>query len=152
MIAAVSDPESISRGIHLLCAMLAVGALVFQRIALRPALDATPSPELGESIRKRWAPVTHLAITLLIVTGMYQLMKAGIPKGKEESSYHMWFGIKFVAAMGIFFLVTALGGRSAAFEKLRQGGRLWGSVAIILALVVIGISLHLRQIPVPAAQ
>ena len=150
LLAAAGGAETISRGIHLLCAMLAVGELVFQRLALRPALEANPNAELAESIRRRWAPMTHIAITLLLVTGMYQLMKAGIPKGKEDSAYHMWFGIKFVAALGIFFIVTALAGRSAAFEKLRQKGGLWGSIAIVLALVVIAISLHLRAIPVPA--
>ena len=141
--------ETVSRGIHLLCAMLAVGAIAYQRFALRPALDAHPSPELAEAARKRWAPFTHALITLLIATGIVQLMVAGMPKGEATKSYHMWFGIKFLAAMGVFFLVSVLGGRSNLAVRFREKGRLWGGVALLLAIVIVAISLHLRALPLP---
>ena len=142
--------EWVSRGVHVFAAMLAVGALAFQAFALRPALGAEEAPELAESIRKRWAPFTHIAITLLIVTGLYQLMVAGIPKGKETSSYHMYFGIKFLLAMVVFFFVSALGGRSAAFQKLRENGATWGRLTLLIAIVIVALSMMLRSIPHPA--
>ena len=142
--------EDLSRGAHLLFAMIAVGALVFQRVALRPALDEGGSPELAEGIRRRWAPVVHVVITLLLVTGLYQLMTAGLAKGKADSSYHMWFGIKFIAALAIFFLVSALAGRSQGLAGFREKGKRWLGVSILLAVVVVAISIHIRSFPTEA--
>ncbi len=144
-----ASAETWSRGFHIFAAMLAVGSLVFQRVALRPALLETPNPELADGIRRRWVPVVYLVITILLVTGFYQFMVAGVPKGKADSSYHMWFGMKFVAALAIFFLASALVGRSRALEKIRAKGSLWLSVAILLAIGVVAISLHLRSIHAP---
>ena len=95
-------------------------------------------------------PVVHIAITLLIVTGLYQLMTAGLAKGKVDSSYHMWFGIKFIAALVIFFFASALAGRSAALAGIREKGKRWLGVSILLALVVVAISIHIRSFPTEA--
>jgi uncharacterized membrane protein len=149
-ILAASHIETLSRGFHILAAMVAVGALVFQRVALRPALDEAGSPEIAEAVRRRWAPFINIAITFLLITGFYQFFASGIPKGKAESSYHMLFGLKFVVALGVFFIASALAGRSAALAGIRAKGRTWLGVAIVLSLVIVAISLHLREVAVPA--
>jgi len=151
-ILAAAIDDSIVRGIHLLAAMLAVGALVFQRVALRPALDERGDPELAEAIRRRWAPWVHGVIVILLATGFWRFFTIGLPKGEADPSYHMLFGMKFLAAFGVFFVASALAGKGPALARFRAAGRTTLGVGILLALVVLAISLHLREIePGPTA-
>ncbi len=145
ILAATSNSDLVSRGLHLLAAMVAIGGLAFQRLALRPALEKCEDPELAEAIGRRWAMVTHSVIAVLLLTGLYQLMTIGMAKGKLDSSYHMWFGIKFVAAIGVFFLVSVLGGRRALSAKFRENGRFWLSTTLLLGVGIVAISLALRS-------
>jgi len=144
ILAATSNGDLVSRGLHLLAAMVAIGGLAFQRLALRPALEKCEDPELAEAIRRRWAIVTHSVITVLLLTGLYQLMTIGMAKGKLDSSYHMWFGIKFMAAMGVFFLASVLGGRSSLSAKFRENAKLWLTITLLLGVGIVVISLALR--------
>jgi len=145
VLAAAID-DSIVRGIHLFAAMVAVGALVFQRVALRPALDETGSAALAEAVRRRWAPWVHGTITILLATGFWRFFTVGLPKGEADPSYHMWFGMKFLAALGVFFVASALIGRSPALARFRNAGRATLGAGILLAIAVIAISVHLREL------
>lgn len=146
VVLATTTGEWVSRGAHLLAAMVAVGGLVMARVAVRPALDEAGETPVAEGIRRRWAPVVYTAITLLIATGFYQFFVAGIPKGETDSKYHMWFGMKFAAALAVFFIASAVTGRSRALEGVRRSGRLWLSLAILLAVGIVAVSLYLRSI------
>ncbi|MHC4935047.1 MAG: hypothetical protein ACYTGJ_02400 [Planctomycetota bacterium] len=137
--------ETASRTIHLIAAMFAVGSIAHKLLALRPAIQVHPAPETVLLARRRWAPITHTVILLLIVTGLYQLMTAGLAKGEADGGYHMWFGMKFLAAMAVFFLMSVLGGRSSLAERLRQKDGRWGTIALLLALAIVVISVQLRE-------
>jgi uncharacterized membrane protein len=142
------------RYLHILGAIALMGGTIFMRFALVPSLDAL-SPDqrqtLQASLRARWARLVMLAITFLLISGLVsflnirqQFINFG-PEHKLPTLYNALFGIKFLLALGIFFLASALAGRSHAFEPLRQNARFWLNVNLILALLVICISGVLRS-------
>jgi hypothetical protein len=140
----------LSRWIHIMAAIVAIGAVAFQRFALLPVakqiLSDEKQQELREGIRRRWAKFVHGCIALLLVTGGLNFVWLAMPPKVEPMPYHGIFGVKFFAAMGIFFLATALTGRSPGFAHFREKGRKWLSVILVLAVVVVLLSGMLNQI------
>jgi len=139
-----------SRWIHLVAAIVAIGGAAFMRFALHPAaqeaLDDAQHTRLREAVRKRWSRVVHICIALLLLTGAINfLILAMLPK-VEPMPYHAIFTIKFMAAIAIFFLATALTGRSPAFAKLRENSRKWLGVLLALAIIVVVLSGLLSQV------
>jgi hypothetical protein len=55
------------------------------------------------------------------------------------------FGIKFLLALAIFFLASVLTGHSARTQKFRDNRRLWLTVNLVLAVLVVCISGILRK-------
>ncbi len=138
------------RWLHVLTAVVAVGGLLFLRLILHPAArDALSSDQhdaLRERVMRRWRVVVFSSIAVLFVTGMYNFMAVSINKGRELPAYHMIFGIKFLAALAVFFLASALAGRSAALEPLRRGG-LWLGITAVLGVLVILLGGILHSLP-----
>lgn len=124
--------------------------------AVHPAVTSEAgSAEVKEAIRKRWAPFVHMGILVLLLTGIYQLMAVGLGKadfqkeaGLAGPSYHMLFGIKFLLAMGVFFVASTMVGRKESLAKIREGASTWLGVATVLVVVIIVISRTLAEIPV----
>ncbi len=150
----MSGPE-ISTLVHVVFAFFIAGAALFQWRAVHPAVSSEPgSAEVRESIRSRWSPWLRIGIVVLLATGIYQLMAVGLDKatlqketGAAGASYHMLFGIKFLLALGVFFISSAMVGRSEALEKMRQNGGTWLGVSSLLVIAIIAISRILAQIP-----
>ncbi len=142
------------RWLHLLSAITAVGGTIFLRMALVPSVAVLSQEQhqaLHEQVRSRWVKFVMAAIAFLIVSGLYNF----ITKVKSHTIvpdynwlYQMLFGVKFILALIIFFLASALTGRSPAFAKIRQNAKLWLSVNMALAIIVVCISGVLRFIPV----
>ncbi|HEX7449764.1 MAG TPA: hypothetical protein VF306_19550 [Pirellulales bacterium] len=140
------------RWLHILSAITAVGGTIFMRMALVPSV-AVLSPEqhqaLHEQVRSRWVKFVMAAILFLIVSGLYNFIaKVRTLDEAYKGLYHGLFGAKFVLALVIFFLASALTGRSPAFAKIRQNAKLWLSVNMALAIIVVCISGVLRFIPI----
>jgi uncharacterized membrane protein len=108
------------RWAHVLAAIVAMGGLVFARFALLPALselDASTRDRVHERIRRHWLPWVIGAITLLLASGLanFLLFNARV-KGEEwaggqwmrETNYHALFGAKFLMALVVFYLASAL--------------------------------------------
>jgi hypothetical protein len=74
-----------------------------------------------------------------------------LPSKVEPIPYHAIFGVKFLAALGVFFLVSALVGRSPVFARLRQSGGRWVSLVIALGALIILVSGVLNQVRTRAA-
>ena len=148
-IATLDIPTLGVRWIHILSAITAVGGLFFLRFVLLPAardtLDDETHAKLREAVMKRWKKVVMVVIGLLFLTGLYNLMVVGMPKVKEHPSYPMIFGIKFLAALGVFFLASVLAGSAKVFDGLRARAPLWMSIAALLAVVVVVLSGVLGQ-------
>ena len=140
----------LSRWIHIMAVIVAIGGVAFQRFALLPTatqvLSDEQHQELREGIRRRWTKFVHGSIVLLLVTGGLNFVLLAMPPKVEPMPYHGIFGVKFFAAMGIFFLASALSGRSPGFAHFREKSRKWLSAILVLAAVVVFLSGILNQI------
>lgn len=150
----MSGPE-ISTLIHVIVAFFIAGTLLFQWRAVHPVLSSSDGDDqIREQIRSRWAPMVHIGATILIGTGLYQLMAVGMPKAEFQKTleeggpaYHMLFGIKFLLAIGALFIAGAMVGRSGLMVKIRQSASKWLSLGIVLVIAVIVISRVLAEMP-----
>ncbi|HJT33662.1 MAG TPA: hypothetical protein VJ783_16575 [Pirellulales bacterium] len=143
------------RWLHILSAITAVGGTIFMRMALMPSVAVLSDEQhqaLREQVRSRWVKWVMAAILFLIVSGIYNFFaKLDAIDKIYKGLYHGLFGVKVLLALVIFFLASALTGRSPAFAAIRQNAKLWLSVNMALAIVVVCISGVLRFIPIHVA-
>ena len=129
---------------HILAAMTVVGGTFFVRLALVPAAQELPSTEhekLRHTIRAKWAKWVHLSIAFLLISGVYNLLFVILPhKAELPGYYHPVFGIKFLLALGIFFIGSMLMGRSAASERMRKNQTFWLTINSVLVVVLVCLS------------
>lgn len=138
-----------SRIFHVLTAVVLVGGAFFVRFVLMPAASAALREDeharLRGALAQRWKMFVHGGIAVLLVTGFFnyfRVIQAGTHKG--DGLYHGLVGTKIILAMGIFFIASALVGRSAGLESMRKNSRFWLTVNFLLAAVIIAISGFLR--------
>jgi uncharacterized membrane protein len=146
----MSSLPIVLRFLHIAPAVVAGGATIFARIALLPALASLPDADrlrLKEAIDRRWRVVVMVCITLLFLSGTANFLLYQAPAHKGQSLYHALFGIKFVAAMIVFFLASALSGRSAGLAWIRANARFYVGIAAALVLAIVLISNVLKNIP-----
>lgn len=138
------------RWAHILAAVIAVGGTIFIRFVLMPSAQAALSPEQHAALRarimERWKRWVMACIALLLVSGLYNFVVISLPKAKAAPAYHPLFGVKVLAALGIFFIASALTGRVKAFERLRANPRRWMTLNALLGLLVILISGVLKNL------
>jgi uncharacterized membrane protein len=153
------DPVTlILRWAHVLAAIVAMGGLVFARFALVPALaevDDETRNGIHERIRRRWLPWVIGAITVLLASGLanFLLFNARVKAEgwagggwMRMTNYHALFGVKFLLAMLVFYLASALVGRGAGTQWARNDRAKWLSVTVGLSLAVVLISGWMRQL------
>jgi uncharacterized membrane protein len=135
------------RWIHILAAIAAVGGMIFQRIALMPSLAVLPDESrkaLHEAVRSRWSKMVMAGIAFLLASGLYNFVMTWrtyyLP-----GYYHALFGIKVLLALAIFFIASALVGRSPALEGIRRNARFWLTLNLTLAIGLVCISGVLRM-------
>jgi uncharacterized membrane protein len=134
--------DVLSRVLHVGTAIVLVGGTVFMRCVLMQAAAPLPEAEhdaLRQRLLGRWKRVVHAGIGLLLLSGLYNYLQA-IPKHRGDGLYHGLLGTKMLLAVAVFFLATALVGRSKAFERMRQSRAKWMGVVIILAALIVVIS------------
>lgn len=132
------------RWMHILSAVIAVGGLLFTRLVLMPAAQAALNDDehsrLREKVIGRWKFAVMFCILFLLISGFYNLMTIGIPKGRVVPTYHMIFGIKFLLAMVVFFFASALTGRAKGLQGIRDKAMFWTGLTAILATIVVLLS------------
>ena len=146
------------RWAHLLAAAVAVGGLAFARFGLLPAIngfDEETRERIHDSIRRRWLPWVIGSITLLLASGLanFLLFNARVKdegwaggEWMRETSYHALFGAKFLLALVVFYLASALVGRGAGTQWVRNDRATWLSLTLGLAVAVVMISGWMRQL------
>lgn len=143
------------RWFHIVAAMMAVGGTMFMRFALVPSVSVLADEQrqaLHQQIRSRWAKMVAASIAFLLISGLWNYVRfLGENKtwGDEwrasyNTIYQATFGVKFILAMVIFFLASALSGRTDATKRFRQNAKLWMTVNVVLALIVVALSGVLR--------
>jgi uncharacterized membrane protein len=147
----------ILRWIHIFAAITAVGGTVFMRYALLPSaqsLTEDARKALHDKVRSRWAKIVMLCIAFLLISGLINFIRfVGEIKTPEWADwkatnaklYHMVFGIKSLLALVIFFIASALVGRAKAFEPIRKNAKMWLTLNVILAMIVVALSGVLRS-------
>ena len=141
--------DIVLRWMHIFAALAAVGGMIFQRVALLPAVAELPDDfrqRLHAAVRARWARVVHAAILFLLVSGLVNFF--GIIRNYTlEPYYHALFGVKFLVAFGVFFIASMLLGRSETAQRFQKNARYWLTVNLVLAVIVVGISGILKTAP-----
>lgn len=139
----------ILRWTHILAAVAAAGGTFFARLALLPSLEQLPESQrqtLHEAVRRRWMKVVMAAIALLLASGLYNFVVIARSLPEElKPFYHSVFGVKFLLALMIFFIASALVGRSKAFERMRQRARFWLTLNAALIVLLLLLSGALRM-------
>ena len=146
----------VSRWIHLAAAFTAIGGVAYARIALLPSatevLDDDVHAKLREAVRRRWSRVVHVCIGLLLLTGGVNFYLLVLRSNVEPMPYHAIFGIKFLAAMAIFFLAAALAGKAPGFAKIREKSGQWMVVILLLGGLIVLLSGILNQVRTSGAK
>lgn len=134
--------DILSRWTHVGTAIVVLGGSVFMRFVLMPAAQQLPQAE-HDALRARvmgtWKKFVHIGIVLFLVSGFYNFFRT-ISKGPVEPLYHALIGTKILLSFGVFFLASALVGRSSAFEGLRRNSKKWLAVTIALAAIVVALA------------
>ena len=143
--------DVISRIVHVLTAITLIGGSVFMAFVLGPAANALGDEahdKLREQVIPRWKKFVHGGIALFLISGLYNYMVM-IPKHKGDGLYHGLVVTKMILALGIFFIGSALVGRSKSFEGMRAQRPKWLKILVLLAVIVVGISgfVKVRGIP-----
>lgn len=154
------DPVTLLlRWAHILAAIVAMGALVFARFGVLPALgdfDPSTRERFHDSVRRRWLPWVIGAITVLLASGLanFLIFNQRVKDAPEiwgegwmrAHAYHALFGAKFLLAMLAFYLASALVGRGDGTQWVRNDRGKWLSVTLGLMLAVVMLSGWMRQL------
>ena len=145
---------AIPRVLHVGSAILLVGGAAFIRFVLMPAANATLTDADHDRLRARimetWKKIVHGGIALLLLSGLFNYARVIMEQShKGDKLYHALLGTKLLLALVVFFLSSALVGKSAGLAKIRQNAKKWLLVNLLLATVIIAISGYLRVRGVP---
>ncbi len=148
--------DAISRIVHVGTAITLVGGSIFTLMVLIPSakeISDEQHQKLAEGIGRRWKKFVHIGIALFLLSGIYNYTRM-IGSHKGDGLYHALVGTKMLLALGVFFLASALVGRSAKFEGMRQNRSKWLKIMVLLAAVIVGISgfVKVRGIPAPQSE
>ena len=115
----------ISRWIHILAAVTAVGGMLFMRFVLMPAASQALTDEqhvaLRERVMARWGKIVGLSIGLLLITGFYNFVHTGVPKGKEVP---VITNASMGRSRGLVSTAAAAGAETEATEGEAEGERI----------------------------
>jgi uncharacterized membrane protein len=132
--------DILMRWLHIGSATLAIGVPIFMYFVLMPAARATMDQQAYQTFRDRlmarWRVFVMAMITLLLVSGVYWLLFVVNLKHKVPL-YHALLGVKILAALGLFFLASALAGRSATFAPIRANERKWSFINMALGILIL---------------
>lgn len=138
-----------TRILHVGTAIVLVGGTSFLFFVLQPAVAKSLSDEEHARLRVHvvgvWKRFIHAGILLLLLSGGFNYFRVITEKShKGDPLYHALLGTKILMALAIFFIASALVGRSAAFEAMRKNSRKWLAVNLALAVAIVAISGFLK--------
>lgn len=132
------------RILHIAAGATAIGGVVFQAVALHPALkslDEGPRAALRAGVVARWRGVVLAAIAVLLVSGLLTYMLYRIPEYRAHSMkglYHGLLGLKILLGLLVFHPAALLVLPGGPGDRARAKAGLWLNVMLVeLALIVI---------------
>jgi uncharacterized membrane protein len=137
----------LSRWIHIGTVIVLVGGSVFLRFVLLPAasqLSEDQHDRLRELVMSKWRKFAGIGIGLLLLSGFYNYVVVSAPLHKGDGLYAGLLGTKIILAFVVFFLVSALTGRSKRLAGIRDNSSRWLSITILLAAIIVAISGYVK--------
>ncbi len=128
----------VSRWLHIGSAIVLLGGSICLKFVVGPVLK-DQSQELKEAVRGRWKRFVHAAIGGLLLSGIYNYVKA-LPLHKGDGLWHAMVGAKIILALGVFLIASVLVGRSKGTQKFRDNAAKWTTIAILLGLLIVAMS------------
>ncbi len=119
------------RWVHITSAAVLVGGVAYARLVEAPVLRALADDERKEAwqaLTARYGPLVYASIAGLLVSGVYRLLA----HPGHTAYYHLWFGIKMLAALHIF-AASALMVRRPMKEGRLDSILISGALAILIA-------------------
>lgn len=138
--------DTLSRIVHVSTAIVLIGGSAFTLWVLLPSakqLSEEAHSQLAAAINGRWKRFVHGGIALFLLSGFYNYVRA-IPAHKGDGLYHGLLGTKMLLAFVIFFLASALVGRSPKLAGMRANKGKWLKVIVLLAAIIVGVSGYLK--------
>lgn len=138
--------DIVSRIVHVGTAITLVGGMAFTLFVLIPSasrLGQDAHDLLAAEVKSRWKRFVHIGLLLFIVSGFYNYFQA-MPLHKGDGLYHGLVGTKMILAFVIFFIASALVGRSAKLQSMRDNKVFWLRIAVLLAAVIVAISGYVK--------
>jgi len=131
--------------IHLTAVVVGIGGLGFFLLILLPSLGVLSTEQreaLSKAVAARFRWVSWAAITLLLISGLYNIRRYYWEEAWGKS--WLFLTLKITLALVLFAIVLGLTIPLKAFDRLRVRRETWLIVAIALGVVVILISAYLR--------
>ena len=139
--------DLILRLAHIIPAIFLAGGIFFMWATLVPALsgvtDETRKTVL-DAVRAKWAKIVMAASGILLITGLFNAVRAILAYEFTGGPYHIYVVLKLVLAIAIMFISARLAGRSAGAEKFREKLSFWLSVNTGLVFVLILVASTMR--------
>ena len=141
----------VMRWIHIFCAVVVVGSILFYRFAVLPASKQAFEDGMPDAFRlalmKKWKLLLHPPIILFLASGMYTYITVTSKLHEDQDLYHGLFGLKFLLALFVFALYIVLTSTMKWSEGIRDKNILW--VLLVLSVtVIVGIAGVMKTLPV----
>jgi uncharacterized membrane protein len=138
--------STIIQWIHVMSAIIGLGGMGFLLLILIPSLGVLSTEQreaLSKSVANRFRWATWSSITLLLLTGIYNVRRFYW----EDQWGAAWnlLALKIALSFALFAIVLALTVPFRLFEPMRARRRTWLLVAFIMGVVVVLISAYLRR-------
>lgn len=133
------------RWLHIVAAMALVGGTLMYLMVHRQLRDLN-NDDILQRFARPWAPVVHGSIAVLLITGFINFYRLVIAQGVKALPYHPIFLIKLILALIIFFVASAITGRSPGFADLRAKPGKVLTIAVVMGIVIVLLSGLLSQI------
>lgn len=138
--------DVVSRIIHVATAIVLGGGSLYGLAILLPAIsavDVNTRESILAAARRYWARYVHVGILLMLLSGFYNFYRA-LPLHRGDGLYHGLIGIKIILALIVFFIASALVGRSARFANMRASRGKWLRVIVACVAIIVAISGYLK--------
>ena len=144
--------DYLSRVVHVYTTIALVGGSLFTLFVLLPAaklLSEDAHATLSNAVSSRWKRFVHLGILLFLVSGFYNYFR-GMEAHKGDGLYHALIGTKMLLAFGVFFIASALVGRSEKLASFRKNRQRWLAILVLLATAIVFMSSFIKVRGVPS--
>jgi len=138
--------STVIQWIHVMAAVIGLGGMGFLLLILIPSLGVLSTEQreaLSKSVANRFRWATWSSITLLLLTGIYNVRRFYW----EDQWGAAWnlLALKIALSFALFAIVLALTVPFRVFEPMRARRRTWLLAAFIMGVVVVLISAYLRR-------